>query len=133
MFTVPEGRTFWQAFSDHVTLFNKHTSHLGGRKLYSLTVDPVGMLNSTIFFVPSKRSRLDERGRNHIKYSLMRFPLYIVDLYFKVRVVLSIVFLIPLFIMFFHQLFTNSCLCSHSYNKSVQWSLLVKFSVFLLS
>jgi hypothetical protein len=43
MFTVPEGRTFWQAFSDHVTLFNKRTSHLGGRQLYSLTVDPVGM------------------------------------------------------------------------------------------
>lgn len=41
MFTVPEGRTFWQAFSDHVTLFNKHTSHLGGKKLYFLTVDPV--------------------------------------------------------------------------------------------
>jgi len=48
MFTVPEGRTFWQAFSDHVTLFNKHTSHLGGRKLYVLTVDPVGMLNFTV-------------------------------------------------------------------------------------
>ncbi|GFG40003.1 hypothetical protein Cfor_12976 [Coptotermes formosanus] len=46
MFTVPEGRTFWQAFSDHVTLFNKHTSHLGGRKLYSLTVDPVELTDS---------------------------------------------------------------------------------------
>lgn len=67
MFTVPEGRTFWQAFSDHVTLFNKHTSHLGGRKLYFLTVDPVGMLNFTVFFLPSKRSRFDERRGNHLK------------------------------------------------------------------
>lgn len=104
MFTVPEGRTFWQAFSDHVTLFNKHTSHLGGRKLYFLTVDPVGMLNFTVFFLPSKRSRLDERRGNHLKYSPIKFllemVLLLVDLYFKVPVVLSVVFLICLYIMF---------------------------------
>lgn len=71
---MPEGRTFWQAFSDHVTLFNKRTSHLAGRKLYSLTVDPVGMLNFTVFFLRSKRSRLGEKGRNHMIYSPMKFP-----------------------------------------------------------
>lgn len=49
MFTVPEGRTFWQAFADHVTLFKQHTSHLSPDKMYSLTVDPVGMLTMPIF------------------------------------------------------------------------------------
>jgi len=94
MFTVPEGRTFWQAFSDHVTLFNKHTSHLGGRKLYFLTVDPVGMLNFTVFFLLSKRGRLDERRGNHLKYSPMKILLDMVSLlvvlYFKVLVVLPV-------------------------------------------
>lgn len=103
MFTVPEGRTFWQAFSDHVTLFNKHTSHLGGRKLYFLTVDPVGMLNFTVFFLPSKRSRLDEKRGNHIKYSSIKFlhdmVSLLVDLYFKVLVILSVVSLICLCVM----------------------------------
>lgn len=111
MFTVPEGRTFWQAFSDHVTLFNKHTSHLGGRKLYFLTVDPVGMLNFTVFFLPSKRSRLDEVRGNHIKHSPIKFMLdmvsLLVDLYFKVLVVLFVVSLICLCVM---------CLSSAVYN-----------------
>jgi hypothetical protein len=44
MFTIPEGRTFWQAFADYVTLFKQHTSHLG-EKMHSLTVDPVGKHN----------------------------------------------------------------------------------------
>jgi len=104
MFTVPEGRTFWQAFSDHVTLFNKHTSHLGGRKLYFLTVDPVGMLNFTVFFLLSKRSRLDERRGNHLEYSPIKILLHMVSLlvvlYFKVLVVLSVYFLISLCVMF---------------------------------
>ena len=74
MFTVPEGRTFLQEFSDHVTLFKKRTSHLDAKKLCSLTVEPVGMLNFKIFVLPSKTSRVDERGRTHIKYSPMKFP-----------------------------------------------------------
>lgn len=51
MFTIPEGRTFWQAFADHVTLFKQHTSHLSPDKVYSLTVDPLGMLTFTTCFL----------------------------------------------------------------------------------
>lgn len=51
MFTVPEGRTFWQAFADQVTIFKQHTSHLSPDKMYSLTVDPVGMLTMHLLFL----------------------------------------------------------------------------------
>ncbi|XP_069687792.1 PC4 and SFRS1-interacting protein-like [Periplaneta americana] len=47
MFTVPEGRTFWQAFADYVTLFKQQTSHLSQDKMYALTVDPNVSKNNT--------------------------------------------------------------------------------------
>ncbi|PSN51470.1 hypothetical protein C0J52_00738 [Blattella germanica] len=40
MFTVPEGRSFWQVFADHVILFKQQTSHMSEDLVYSLTVDP---------------------------------------------------------------------------------------------
>jgi hypothetical protein len=61
MFTIPEGRTFWQAFADHVTLFKQHTSHLG-EKMHSLTVDPVGMLIFIICFSCMGNSQLSSGG-----------------------------------------------------------------------
>ncbi|XP_021936355.1 lens epithelium-derived growth factor isoform X2 [Zootermopsis nevadensis] len=60
MFTIPEGRTFWQAFADHVTLFKQHTSHLSPDKVYSLTVDP--LVSKTI---PESGSSEGEQTGNH--------------------------------------------------------------------
>ncbi|XP_067003034.2 PC4 and SFRS1-interacting protein isoform X4 [Anabrus simplex] len=40
MFTVPDGSSFWQVFSDNVETFQKMTQNLPMDKIYSLVVDP---------------------------------------------------------------------------------------------
>lgn len=40
MFTIPEGRSFWQVFSDDVSDFKKKTHDWPVNKVYSLVVDP---------------------------------------------------------------------------------------------
>jgi hypothetical protein len=57
MFTIPEGKTFSQAFADNVALFKQHTSHLGDN-VYLVTVDLDGMSIFIICFSCTGNSRL---------------------------------------------------------------------------
>ncbi|KAK7794633.1 hypothetical protein R5R35_004429 [Gryllus longicercus] len=56
MFTVPEGRTFWQVFADDVSDFQRKTQDWPMKKIYALVVDPT-MENK------SRKSRADESSK----------------------------------------------------------------------
>lgn len=40
MFTIPEGQSFWQSFSDQVVHFKKLTKDMSEEKVFSLMSDP---------------------------------------------------------------------------------------------
>ncbi|XP_014211274.1 PC4 and SFRS1-interacting protein [Copidosoma floridanum] len=46
-FTIPEGKTFWEAFVAELDVFKKHTQHLTHEEFYSLLVDPTLTPKST--------------------------------------------------------------------------------------
>lgn len=40
MFTIPEGQSFWQSFSDQVVHFKELTKDMSDEKMFSLMSDP---------------------------------------------------------------------------------------------
>lgn len=48
MFTIPEGQSFWQSFSDQVVHFKKLTKDMPEEKVFSLMSDPACSGNFTI-------------------------------------------------------------------------------------
>lgn len=40
MFTIPEGQSFWQSFSDQVVHFKELTKDMSEEKVFSLMSDP---------------------------------------------------------------------------------------------
>lgn len=40
MFTIPEGQSFWQSFSDQVVHFKELTKDMSEEKMFSLMSDP---------------------------------------------------------------------------------------------
>lgn len=48
MFTIPEGQSFWQSFSDQVVHFKKLTKDMPEEKVFSLMSDPACSGNFTV-------------------------------------------------------------------------------------
>lgn len=47
MFTIPEGQTFWQSFSDQVDHFKELTKDMSEEKMFSLIADPANTNKTT--------------------------------------------------------------------------------------
>lgn len=47
MFTIPEGQSFWQSFSDQVVHFKELTKDMSEEKMFSLMSDPACPGNNT--------------------------------------------------------------------------------------
>lgn len=47
MFTIREGQTFWQSFSDQVDHFKELTKDMSEEKMFSLTQDPATTIKKT--------------------------------------------------------------------------------------
>lgn len=48
MFTIPEGQSFWQSFSNQVVHFKELTKNMPEEKVFSLMSDPACSGNSII-------------------------------------------------------------------------------------
>jgi len=57
MFTIPEGQSFWQSFSDQVVHFKKLTKDMPEEKVFSLMSDPSCSGNFVILQMSSEQCR----------------------------------------------------------------------------
>ncbi|XP_053991889.1 PC4 and SFRS1-interacting protein [Hylaeus anthracinus] len=62
MFTIPEGQSFWQSFSDQVVNFKKLTKDMPEEKVFSLMSEPVCPETKLIDAAISEDSPADESG-----------------------------------------------------------------------
>lgn len=59
MFTIPEGQSFWQSFSDQVIHFKKLTKDMSEEKVFSLMSDPACSGNFAIIVCLMNIKQLD--------------------------------------------------------------------------
>jgi len=55
MFTIPEGQSFWQSFSDQVIHFKKLTKDMPEEKVFSLMSDPASGNFITLYLMNIKQ------------------------------------------------------------------------------